>query len=78
MSANDQQAMIRSMVDRLDKRLAANGDDLDGWLRLARARNVLGETDAARQALTRAETHFKGDTAALEQIAAFRKTLQLD
>jgi len=78
MPAKDQQAMIRSMVDRLDKRLAANGDDLDGWLRLARARTVLGETDAARQALVNAEAHFKGDTAALERIAAFRKTLQLD
>ncbi len=78
MSANDQQAMIRSMVEGLDKRLAANGDDLDGWLRLARARTVLGETDAARQALVRAEAQFKGDTAALERIAAFRKTLQLD
>jgi cytochrome c-type biogenesis protein CcmH len=78
MSASDQQAMIRSMVDRLDKRLTANGDDLDGWLRLARARSVLGQKDAARQALARAEAHFKGDTAALERIAAFRKTLQLD
>jgi len=78
MSAGDQQAMIRSMVDRLDKRLTANGDDLDGWLRLARARTVLGEKDAARQALAKAEAHFKGDTAALERIAAFRKTLQLD
>lgn len=78
MSASDQQAMIRSMVDRLDKRLTANGDDLDGWLRLARARMVLGQKDAARQALVRARAHFKGNSAALERIAAFRKTLQLD
>jgi len=78
MSASDQQAMIRSMVDRLDKRLTANGDDLNGWLQLARARTVLGQKDAARKALARAEAHFKGDTPALARIAAFRKTLQLD
>ncbi len=78
MPAADQQAMIRSMVDRLDARLASNGDDLEGWLRLARARNVLGERAAARKALAKAEAQFKGDAAALERIAALRKALQLD
>ena len=45
MSAGDQQAMIRSMVDGLDQKLAANPDNLEGWLRLIRARVVLGDTD---------------------------------
>lgn len=54
MSAEDRNAMVRSMVDRLAERLRDNPDDAEGWLRLARAREVLGETDAAREALRRA------------------------
>ena len=50
MSASDQQAMIRSMVDGLEQKLAANPDNLDGWLRLIRARSVLGDTDKAKAA----------------------------
>ena len=40
MSASDQQAMIRSMVDGLEQKLAANPDNLDGWLRLIRVREI--------------------------------------
>ena len=54
MSAEDRNAMVRSMVDRLAGRLQENPNDADSWLRLARAREVLGETDAAREALRRA------------------------
>lgn len=54
MSESDRAEMIRGMVDRLAERLKENPDDADGWLRLARAREVLGETDAAREALRRA------------------------
>lgn len=54
MSAEDRNAMVRSMVDRLAERLQENPNDADGWLRLARAREVLGEVDAAREALRRA------------------------
>lgn len=54
MSAEDRQAMIRGMVDRLAARLEQNPDDPEGWLRLARARETLGEVEAARTALRRA------------------------
>lgn len=54
MSAEDRNAMVRGMVDRLAERLRDNPNDADGWLRLARAREVLGEVDAAREALRRA------------------------
>ncbi|PJI38907.1 c-type cytochrome biogenesis protein CcmI [Ferrovibrio sp.] len=54
MSAEDRNAMVRSMVERLAERLQENPDDADGWLRLARAREVLGEAEAAREALRRA------------------------
>lgn len=54
MSAEDRNAMVRGMVERLAERLEQNPDDPDGWLRLARAREVLGEAEAARDALRRA------------------------
>ncbi|MFM2043582.1 MAG: cytochrome c-type biosis protein CycH [Pseudomonadota bacterium] len=50
----EQQAMIRTMVDGLAARLDQQPDDLAGWLRLARARTVLGEQAAAEAALKRA------------------------
>ncbi len=53
MSAGDQQAMIRSMVDGLAQKLEADPRNLDGWLRLIRARVVLKETDVAQGAWTR-------------------------
>jgi cytochrome c-type biogenesis protein CcmH len=54
MSSEDRNAMVRAMVDRLAERLQDNPNDADGWLRLARAREVLGEAEAAREALRRA------------------------
>ncbi|HKQ95701.1 MAG TPA: c-type cytochrome biogenesis protein CcmI [Aestuariivirgaceae bacterium] len=71
----DRQAMIRGMVDRLAERLGSDAKDLDGWLRLARARAVLGERPAAEAALARAAELFKEDAAALERIDAMRKSL---
>jgi len=50
----EQLTMIRSMVERLESRLADEPGDIEGWLRLARSRTVLGEPDAARAALERA------------------------
>src|SRR3546814_9935238 len=60
MSPEERTAMIRGMVDRLAEKLKAEPDDVDGWLRLARARDVLGDHDAAREALqeaVRSEEH---------------------
>ena len=50
----ERQAMIRSMVERLAARLEANPDDVEGWQRLARAYGVLGETQKAAAAASRA------------------------
>jgi len=54
MSPEQQQAMIRGMVDRLAARLEQNPDDKEGWARLAHAYDVLGETDKAQTARIRA------------------------
>ena len=47
--------MIRGMVDRLAARLRDKPDDLEGWRRLARAYQVLGEAEKAREAQARVD-----------------------
>ena len=47
MTAEDRDAMIRGMVQRLAERLKENPDDLAGWTRLERAYRVLGDTAKA-------------------------------
>ena len=59
MPAGDRQQMIRSMVQRLADRLEDEPDDLEGWQRLARAYEVLGETAKARDAQARIEALSK-------------------
>lgn len=59
MPGDDRQAMIRSMVDGLEARLAEDSSDLDGWLRLIRARSVLNGADRAREALEKARSAFR-------------------
>ncbi|MFT7106349.1 MAG: cytochrome c-type biogenesis protein CcmH [Yoonia sp.] len=55
MTPEERQDFIQSMVKRLADRLKAEPGDVDGWLRLARAQSVLGDTEAARNALRNAE-----------------------
>ncbi|MCH8167460.1 MAG: c-type cytochrome biogenesis protein CcmI [Proteobacteria bacterium] len=58
----DQQLeMIRGMVDRLEARLGEEPGDIEGWLRLASSRAVLGEPEQAVAALERALTENPGD-----------------
>jgi cytochrome c-type biogenesis protein CcmH len=54
MTPEEQAEMIRGMVDKLAAKLDANPDDPDGWRKLARAYQVLGENDKAKNALDRA------------------------
>jgi cytochrome c-type biogenesis protein CcmH len=49
------------MVSRLADRLKNNPKDADGWIRLMRARMVLGETAAATAALRVGRAAFAGD-----------------
>jgi cytochrome c-type biogenesis protein CcmH len=58
MSPGEQQAMIRGMVDKLAGELKQNPRDADGWIRLMRARMVMGETDKAAEALRDATKAF--------------------
>lgn len=54
MTDTERDAMIRSMVQRLADRLAEHPDDREGWLKLARAYQVLGETAKAADAQAKA------------------------
>ena len=54
MSPDEQAEMIRGMVEKLAAKLEANPDDADGWRKLARAYQVLGQPDKAKSALDRA------------------------
>lgn len=54
MDEADRTAMIRGMVDGLAARLEEDSEDGQGWLRLARARLVLGEPGKALEAAQQA------------------------
>lgn len=56
MSASNRMEMIRGMVAGLAERLKENPDNIEGWERLARSYQVLGETDKAAEARARAHT----------------------
>jgi cytochrome c-type biogenesis protein CcmH len=54
LSPDKRNERIRAMVDGLAARLEDDPDDVDGWLRLAQSRMVLGEPEAAKEAYGRA------------------------
>lgn len=70
-----QSAMIKGMVDRLAARLKQDGSDVDGWVRLVRSYNVLGEADKARAATGDARQALTGDPDKLSKLDAALKTL---
>src|SRR5262245_43832761 len=77
LPADQQQAMIRSMVSSLADRLESKPRDEEGWMRLIRSRVVLGEEGAAREALARALAVFADDASAGDRIVAAAKELGL-
>ena len=68
MSAQDRDAMILSMVEALRDRLRTTPDDTEGWQRLARAYDVLGDAEAAFDALARAAASAPQDHALTYQL----------
>lgn len=77
MSPSGRQAMIRTMVDGLEEKLKADAGDLEGWLRLIRARGVLGEGERARLAYAAAKAQFKDDVKALAALAGLAKEMNI-
>ncbi len=79
MSPEERQQMIRNMVEGLEQKLQDDPGNLDGWLRLIRARGVLGEKDRAQQAYEKARKVFAGKADALSALddAARRQGLKV-
>jgi cytochrome c-type biogenesis protein CcmH len=69
MTPEQRADMIRGMVEKLDARMAADGSDPQGWLRLAQARAVLGEADRARAAYEKGLALHPDDPALLKGYA---------
>ena len=56
MTPAERREMIEGMVARLAARLETKPNDLEGWIRLGRSYNVLGQRVKARDAMARAST----------------------
>ena len=75
MTPGQQDEMVQGMVGRLAARLKANPKDADGWIRLMRARMVLGETAAAQEALRSGRAAFVDDQATQTRLTQAAETL---
>jgi cytochrome c-type biogenesis protein CcmH len=78
MAPGERNNMIESMVARLAQRMADNGSDVDGWLRLIKAYTVLGERDKALTAAASARTALAGNSDNLHRISELTKELGLE
>jgi cytochrome c-type biogenesis protein CcmH len=68
-------ADIRGMVEGLAARLAADGSDFDGWLRLVRSYSVLGEAEKARAAAASVRQRFAAEADKIGQLDRLMREL---
>lgn len=68
MSEQDRQAMIESMVEGLSKKLVEQPRNPEGWIRLLRARGVLGDTQKGSAEIERMREVFKDDPEIVAEI----------
>jgi len=78
MAPAERNGMIEGMVARLAQRMAENGSDVDGWLRLIKAYSVLGERDKALAAAANARSALAGNSDNLRRIGELAKELGLE
>jgi cytochrome c-type biogenesis protein CcmH len=78
MAPADRNGMIEGMVARLAQKMAENGSDVDGWLRLIKAYAVLGERDKALAATANARNALAGNSDNLRRIGDLAKELGLE
>jgi cytochrome c-type biogenesis protein CcmH len=78
LGADQRTSMIRGMVERLSQRLARDGSDPEGWLRLVRSYMVLDEPDKARAAVADARRALAGDPTKLRQFEDLLRTLGIE
>ena len=77
MPAAQREQMVRGMVTKLADRLHADGNDVDGWLRLVRAYVVLGDQDKAKGAAADARRALAQHPDQVKRIEDLAKTLGL-
>jgi len=78
MAPAERNGMIESMVARLARKMAENGSDVDGWLRLIKAYSALGERDKALAAAAHARSALAGNSDNLRRIGESAKELGLE
>jgi cytochrome c-type biogenesis protein CcmH len=78
MPAPERLTAVRGMVDGLAARLAQDGRDAEGWLRLVRAYVVLNEGEKAAAALAAARRALAEDSGAMERLSALARQLGLE
>lgn len=78
MAPAERSGMIEGMVARLAQKMADNGSDVDGWLRLIKAYSVLGDRDKALAAAASARSALAGDSDKLRRIGELTKDLGLE
>jgi cytochrome c-type biogenesis protein CcmH len=78
MAPADRNGMIEGMVARLAQKMAENGSDVDGWLRLIKAYSVLGERDKALNAAASARNALAGNNDNLRRIGELTRELGLE
>ena len=78
MKASDRDAMIATMVDGLEAKLKADGNNLEGWQRLIRARVVLGQVGKAKLAYDAAKEQFKDRPEALTSLDGLARELMIE
>jgi cytochrome c-type biogenesis protein CcmI len=78
MAPADRNGMIEGMVARLAQKMAENGSDVDGWLRLIKAYSVLGERDKALAAAASARSALAGNNDSLRRVGELAKELGLE
>ncbi len=74
----ERNGMIEGMVARLAQKMAENGSDVEGWLRLIKAYSVLGERDKALAAAANARSAVAGNSDNLRRIGELTKELGLE
>jgi cytochrome c-type biogenesis protein CcmH len=78
MNDTQRTEMIRGMVQGLADRLQANGNDVEGWLRLVRAYAVLGDRDKAKVAAADAKRALSDRPDEIKRIDDLVKGLGLE
>ena len=78
MPAADRQAMIEGMVASLDARLRENPADAEGWQRLVRSYQGLGNAEAAGDALTRGVAALGEGSQAASDLVRFAASIGIE